>query len=64
MILPRKSGHIEKSVFGGVSMGAKRRSFTKEFKLEAVRLVIEEGNSIVQASRGLGIRPALLGRWK
>ena len=45
-------------------MGAKRRSFTKEFKLEAVRLVVEEGNSIAQASRELGIRPALLGRWK
>ena len=45
-------------------MGTKRRSFSKEFKLEAVRLVIEGGDSIAQVSRDLGIRPALLGRWK
>ncbi len=45
-------------------MGTKRRSFTKEYKLEAVRLVIEDGVSIAQVSRDLGIRPALLGRWK
>jgi len=45
-------------------MGTKRRSFSKEFKLEAVRLVVEGGVRIAQASRDLGIRPALLGRWK
>ena len=45
-------------------MGKKRKSFSKEFKLEAVQLVIEGGNSIAQVSRDLGIRPALLGRWK
>jgi len=45
-------------------MGKERRSFSKEFKLEAVRLVIEGGDSIAQVSRGLGIRPGLLGRWK
>jgi len=45
-------------------MGKQRRSFSKEFKLEAVRLVLDEGGSIAQVSRDLGIRPALLGRWK
>lgn len=45
-------------------MGKERRSFSKEFKLEAVRLVIEGGDRIAQVSRDLGIRPALLGRWK
>ena len=45
-------------------MGNERKSFSKEFKLEAVRLVIEGGNSIAQVSRDLGIRPALLGRRK
>ncbi len=45
-------------------MGTKRRSFSKEFKLEAVRLVIEVGDSIARVSRDLGIRSALLGRWK
>ena len=45
-------------------MGKKRRSFSKEFKLEAVRLVVEGSGSIAQVSRGLGIRPGLLGRQK
>lgn len=45
-------------------MGKKRRSFSKEFKLEAVRLVVEGGDSIAQVARDLGIRATLLGRWK
>ncbi len=45
-------------------MGKKRRSFSKEFKLEAVRLVIDGGISIAQVARDLGIRASLLGRWK
>lgn len=44
-------------------MGRTRRSFTKEFKLEAVRLVIEEKRSISQVARELGIRDTVLGRW-
>lgn len=35
-------------------MGA-RRTFGREFKVEAVKLVVERGVSIVQAARDLGI---------
>jgi transposase len=45
-------------------MGKTRRSFTKEFKLEAVRLITEGGRSISQVARDLGIRDTILGRWK
>ncbi len=45
-------------------MKRKRRSFTKEFKREAVRLVLEGGESICHAARNLGIRDTTLGRWK
>ena len=45
-------------------MGMKRRSFSKEFKLEAVRLIIEGGHPISQVARDLGIRDTVLGRWK
>ena len=31
-----------------------RRQFSREFKLEAVRLVAERGVSVVQANRDLG----------
>ena len=44
-------------------MGKKRRSFSKEFKLEAVRLVKEGGVRVAQASRDLGICETSLRRW-
>ena len=45
-------------------MGKKRRQFSKEFKIEAVRLIIEEGRRIFELARELGIAESLLGRWK
>ncbi len=45
-------------------MEKKRRSFSREFKVEAVRLMAEGGLSIAQASRDLGIRESVLSRWK
>lgn len=45
-------------------MGDHRRSFSREFKLEAVRLVTEGGLSLAQASRDLGVQESVLGRWK
>ncbi len=45
-------------------MGRSRRSFTKEFKVEAVRLLTEGGRSLAQVARDLGIRDTVLGRWK
>jgi len=45
-------------------MGRTRRSFSKEFKLEAVRLITEGGQSIAQVARDLGVRDTILGRWK
>ena len=45
-------------------MVKKRRQFTKEFKVEAVRLVVEEGRSISEVARELGIGENLLSRWK
>ena len=41
-----------------------RRTFTREFKVEAVRLVEEEGRTIASVSRELGIGAGLLGRWR
>lgn len=41
----------------------KRRIFSREFKLEAVRLVQERGVSVVQASRDLDLAESVLRRW-
>jgi len=43
--------------------GKRRRSFGKEFRLEAVKLVKEGGLSVNAAARDLGIYAASLRRW-
>ena len=45
-------------------MGVTRRSFSREFKLEAVRMVSEGGHSLAQVARDLDIRPDMLRRWR
>lgn len=40
-----------------------RRSFTPEFKRDAVSMVIDEGLSIAAAARRLGIGAGTLGSW-
>src|ERR1700752_658419 len=40
-----------------------RRKFTREFKLEAVRLIKERGVSYVQASQDLGVHVSQLRDW-
>jgi transposase len=44
-------------------MGRQRRRFSKEFKLEAVKLVKEGGVGIGQAAQDLGIYETSLRRW-
>ena len=41
----------------------KNRTFTAEFKVEAVSLVIDKGYTQVEAARNLGVEPSLLGKW-
>ena len=45
-------------------MGKKRNQYTKEYKVEAVRLIVEEGRPISEVARELGIAQSLLHRWK
>jgi transposase len=42
----------------------KRRSYTREFKQEAVKLISEQGYSYAEAGRNLGVNPNQLSRWK
>ncbi len=41
-----------------------RRNYTKEFKEEAVKLITEQGYSLAEAGRNLGVNPQLLSKWK
>ena len=45
-------------------MAAARKQYTKEFKEQAVGLITEQGISLAQAARDLGLRENLLNRWK
>ena len=47
-------------------MGEKRsnKKYTKEFKIEAVNLVLEQGYSVPEAADSLGINSNVLYRWK
>lgn len=43
--------------------GRTRRSFSREFKADAVSLVLDEGRSIASVARSLGIGATNLGNW-
>jgi transposase len=45
-------------------MARQRRTYTNEFKVEAVKLVTEQGRSVAEAARSLGISENLLRSWK
>ncbi len=40
-----------------------RRSFSREFKISAVRLVQEQGYTVTEAARSLGVEPASIRDW-
>ena len=45
-------------------MKRRRNKYSREFKVEAVKLIIEEGNKMVTVAKELGVHPTTLTRWK
>lgn len=45
-------------------MGRSRRKYSREFKLEAVRLVVEQGRTVGDVAESLGVSRSMLQRWK
>lgn len=41
-----------------------RKQYDKQFKLEAVRLIVEEGRSVASVARDLGLNANSLHHWK
>src|SRR5215213_8630315 len=67
MELPRKSGQPDKVVYSPQrrsKMAKKRRRFSRELKIEAVKLVTQQGQSVAEAARSLGIGENQLRSWK
>ena len=44
-------------------MGSTRRSFSEEYKREAVNFVLEGGRSVAEVARNIGVHEMTLGRW-
>ena len=42
---------------------SKRKRYSKEFKLDAVSLVLDQGYNRAEAARSLGLNSNMLGRW-
>ena len=40
-----------------------RKQYSKEFKIDAISLVLEQGYTLSEAAKSLDIRPDLVGRW-
>ena len=45
-------------------MKSKRRNYDKDFRISAVKLVLEEGKAVSDVATHLGIHPNILHRWK
>jgi transposase len=45
-------------------MATKRRKYSKEFKMETIRMYENGERSAAEIERELGITPGLLGKWK
>ena len=45
-------------------MGKSRRKHSREFKIEAVKQVVEQGRSVSEVAEGLGVNRNMLTRWK
>ena len=45
-------------------MSKTRNSYSKQFKVDAVKLITEQGYKVSEAAQNLGINPYVLRRWK
>ena len=45
-------------------MARQRRTFTREFKVEAVRRITEQGRSLAEVARDLDLSESMLRSWK
>jgi len=45
-------------------MTKKRKRYTREFKLQAVELTLQEGATVSQVAEELGINAVMLSRWR
>jgi transposase len=54
---------LNPNLTGGMSMVTRRRTYDPEFKREAIRLVLDEGQKASEVERNLGISNSCVSRW-
>ncbi len=59
----RFRGHEDEIVTKDWRLDMTRRKFSREFKIEAVRLVTDRGVAVAQAARDLDLAESVLRRW-
>ena len=42
----------------------KRRKYSREFKIQAVQMITQQGMSVGEVARDLDVNPNVIGRWK
>ncbi len=45
-------------------MTTQRKKYSKEYKIDAVNLIVQQGYTIAHAARSLGINANMLARWR
>ena len=45
-------------------MGFSRKKYSREFKIEAVKQVVEQGRSVSDVAKALGLNLDMLSRWR
>ena len=45
-------------------MEKKRRQYSREFKVQAVNMITEQGLSVSEVARDLGVHPSVIQNWK
>ena len=45
-------------------MEKKRRHYSREFKIQAVKMVTEQGLSVAEVAGDLGVHPTMIQNWK
>ena len=43
---------------------SRRKRYSKQFKIDAVKLLTEQGHKLTETANNLGIHPTMLNRWR
>jgi transposase len=51
------------NILGSTMTNKKRKTFSPEFRLESAQLVVDQGHTIVEAAKAMGVSTSAMDRW-